>query len=228
LAPLIVRDWIFKGANNALKKQPYLKGAPMYIPNYYQTPAQETLLKIWPQSNFAELITADENGVPQASHLPFSYDPTRGEFGTLYGHVARANPHWKLFGGAKSLIIFSGPHDYVSPRYYASSINVPTWNYVAVHAYGPLNIIEEPAEVLSILKRLTDEHEAGADAPWRVEDFEEKRLHAMMQAIVAFEMPVTELQAKAKLGQNKKPEDREAVAKAITAGALGAWQRDVI
>ena len=200
----------------------------MYIPAHFQVPAKETLLKIWPHANFAQLITVDEEGLPVASHIPLSYDPARGEFGTIYGHVARANPHWQLFERQKSLIIFNGPHDYVSPRYYSTNINVPTWNYVAVHAYGPLSIISEPDEVLAVLKRLSDENEAGASAPWRVEDFDEKRLGAMMQAIVAFEMPVTTLQAKAKLGQNKKPEDREAVADALATGELAAWQRDVV
>lgn len=200
----------------------------MYIPNHFEVPAKETLLKLLPGASFAQLVTSDAAGRPMASHLPLSYDPARGEFGTIYGHVARANPHWELFETQSSLIIFNGPHDYVSPRYYASTINVPTWNYVAVHAYGPLNIIHEPEEVLAVLKRLTDENEAGAEAPWRTENFDQQRLQAMMKAIVAFEMPVTELQAKAKLGQNKKDEDRTAVADALAGGELGRWQRDVV
>ncbi len=200
----------------------------MYIPNHFETPAKETLLKIWPQANFAELITTDAEGIPLATHLPLSYDPQRGELGTIYGHVARANPHWKLFSERSSLIIFSGPHDYISPRYYATNINVPTWNYVAVHAYGPVRIIDEEIAVIEVLKRLSDENEAGAENPWRVEEFDQTRLAAMCKAIVAFEMPVAGLQAKAKLGQNKKADDRAAVAAATQGGPLATWQKEVI
>ncbi len=200
----------------------------MYIPSYFKVPAKETLVDLLPQASFADLITSDPDGVPMVTHLPLVYAEDEGEFGTIYGHVARANPHWKLFEAGQSLVIFRGPHAYVSPRFYASQINVPTWNYVAVHAYGSMSIISDPDRVLAILKRLSDENEAGAAAPWRVEDFDPKRLRAMMQAIVAFEMPVTELQAKAKLGQNKSIDDKRALAMALSAGDLKIWQDTIL
>ncbi|WP_025896908.1 FMN-binding negative transcriptional regulator [Sneathiella glossodoripedis] len=201
----------------------------MYIPKPFKASPVETLLAILPNASFAQLITSDETGLPQATHLPMSYDATQGEFGTLYGHIARANPHGRLFTeNRKSLVVFNGPHDYVSPSYYKSDANVPTWNYVAVHAYGTVMIYQDPESVLSVLKRLSDENEAGRERPWRVEEFDGKRLEAMAKAIVAFEIPVENLQAKVKLGQNKTAEDKIALAQALKHSELATWQADII
>jgi transcriptional regulator len=199
----------------------------MYIPSYFKVPAKETLCDILPQASFADLITVDSSGLPVATHLPLLYAADEGEFGTIYGHVARANPHWALFENRQSLINFRGPHAYVSPRFYATQINVPTWNYVAVHASGGIEIISNVTDVISVLKNLSDENEEGATEPWRVEDFDQKRLTAMTKAIVAFKLPVQKLEAKAKLGQNKKEEDRNAVADALEGSELANWQNSV-
>ncbi|MEH6495090.1 MAG: FMN-binding negative transcriptional regulator [Pseudomonas marincola] len=200
----------------------------MYIPSYFSAPAKETLLDILPAANFAQIITADADGVPMASHLPTVYDPDKGEFGTIYAHVARANPHWKLFKDRQTLIIFSGPHDYISPRFYATTINVPTWNYVAVHAYGEPVLIEDPVAAAQILKRLTSDNEKDRSDPWDVSEVEEKRFSAMLKAIVVFEIPVTRMEAKAKLGQNKKSEDKQAVFDALQKTELSDWQKSVL
>lgn len=192
----------------------------MYVPKHFSVPAKETLQSLLPASSFATLITTDSDSVPYATHLPFSYDPDKGENGTLIAHMARSNSHWHFFDVAESLVIFSGPHAYISPRYYASDINVPTWNYVAVHAYGKPQIIEDTDQVKALLDRLTLENEAGGENPWSTGELDEKRLGAMMKAIVAFEIPLTRLEAKAKLGQNKSAEDQAAVKDAI--GSL--WQ----
>lgn len=199
----------------------------MYIPSYFEVPAKETLRDILPQASFADLITADSDGLPMATHLPLIYAEDEGEFGTIYGHVARANPHWKLFRNRQSLVIFRGPHAYVSPRFYATQINVPTWNYVSVHALGQIEIISDAGAVLAVLKQLSDENEAEALNPWRVEDFDQKRLNALTKAIVAFKIPVQKLEAKAKLGQNKKEDDRNAVADALEGSELASWQNSV-
>jgi len=191
-------------------------------------PAKETLLEILPDASFAQIITADSDGVPMATHLPIAYDPDKGEFGTIYAHVARANPHWKLFEGRQSLVIFSGPHDYVSPRFYATTINVPTWNYVAVHAYGEPKLIEDPMETRNVLKMLTRDNEKDRLNPWDVSEVEEKRLLAMLKAIVAFEIPVSRMEAKAKLGQNKKAEDKEALSAALQKTDLADWQKSIL
>jgi len=199
----------------------------MYIPSYFEVPAKKTLRDILPEASFADLITSDANGLPMVTHLPLTYVEDEGEFGTIYGHVARANPHWNLFEERQSLAVFHGPHAYVSPRFYASQINVPTWNYVAVHAVGQIEILTDVKAVLSVLKQLSDENEAGTVNPWRVEGFDQKRLNALTKAIVAFKLPVHKLEAKAKLGQNKKEEDRNAVADALEGSELASWQNSV-
>ncbi|MBL4739709.1 MAG: FMN-binding negative transcriptional regulator [Sneathiella sp.] len=199
----------------------------MYTPKHFLSPAKETLLKILPEASFATLVTSDEDGLPLATHLPLSYNPDAGESGTIRGHMARANPHWKLLAGRQSLIIFSGPHLYVSPRDYASKVNVPTWNYVAVHAYGQVNLLEDAVIVRGVLETLTAENEQGRPVPWNLSEIEEKRSSAMMKAIVAFEMPVARLEGKAKLGQNKSVEDRAALESAAHGTELAPWQRFV-
>lgn len=200
----------------------------MYTPRHFSSPAQETLLKILPEASFATLLTSDEDGTPVASHLPFSYDPDVGELGTIRGHMARANPHWKLFAGRQSLIIFAGPHIYVSPRDYASTVNVPTWNYVAVHAYGEIETLEDENSVRSVLDTLTAENEKDRPIPWDLSEIDEKRSSAMMKAIVAFEMPISRLEGKAKLGQNKSTEDKAALQKAAENSEIAGWQKGVL
>lgn len=199
----------------------------MYTPKYFSAPAQETLLKILPEASFAVLVTVDGEGAPVVSHLPLSYEPGVGEFGLIRGHLARANPHSQLLEEHPSLVIFSGPHIYVSPRDYASSVNVPTWNYIAVHARGQARILTEDADVRAVLEGLTAEHEKFRDDPWSLQEFEEKRATAMMKAIVAFEIPVSHLQAKAKLGQNKSENDLDGLKQAAKGMDIEPWQNAV-
>ncbi|MBL4906971.1 MAG: FMN-binding negative transcriptional regulator [Sneathiella sp.] len=196
----------------------------MYTPKHFLAPAQETLLKILPDASFAILVTVDGDGVPVVSHLPVRYDPAEGEFGIVRGHLARANPHCKLLGERPSLVIFNGPHIYVSPRDYASNVNVPTWNYVAVHAHGQAQILEDPADVRRVLDGLTEDNEKYRENPWSLDEFEEKRAAAMMKAIVAFQIPISRLDAKAKLGQNKSVEDQAALKKAASGTDIESWQ----
>jgi len=183
----------------------------MYIPSHFSVPGKETLLQILPEASFATLVSTDKDGLPFATHLPFSYDPERGKNGTLIAHMARANPHGALLESGVSLVIFQGPHTYISPSYYATDINVPTWNYVAVHLYGQARIINDPEGILDILQNLTVENEAGRPTPWVPEHLDPKRLTAMMHGIIAFEIPVDRIEGKAKLGQNKTAEDQAAV-----------------
>lgn len=200
----------------------------MYTPSYFSAPAKETLLKILPAASFAILITPEEDGTPFVSHLPLSYDADKGAFGSVRGHLARANPHVNLLATRPSLMIFSGPHLYVSPRDYASNINVPTWNYIAVHGRGQAVLMEDPADTRRVLAELTAENEAFREAPWNLADIDEKRTGAMMKAIAAFEIPLTSLEAKVKLGQNKKPEDRAALAHAAQGTNMEEWQKSTL
>ena len=200
----------------------------MYTPSYFSVPAKETLLEILPEASFVTVTTVSEGGMPHVTHLPVSYDPDRGDYGTVIGHMAKANPHCQWLEQSPSLVIFSGPHAYISPRDYASTVNVPTWNYVAVHASGQARILSDEADVISMLKRLTAENEGGRANPWSLEEIEARRISALTKAIVAFEIPVDHLEAKAKLGQNKSAEDKQALASASAGSDMEGWQNSIL
>jgi transcriptional regulator len=160
--------------------------------------------------SFATLVTRLD-GVLEATHVPVLLDPTHGPKGTLSAHVARANPIWKAFDGREEeLLVFTGPHAYVSPRWYADKArNVPTWNYVAVHASGRPRLLAPGAPTVALLRRLVDENEAATPGPrWSVDDAPPGFVEAISEAIVAFEVEVESLVCKKKLSQNRTPADR--------------------
>lgn len=164
---------------------------------------------------FAMLVTDSAEG-PFASHLPLLFEPTPGPFGRLVGHIARANPHWKVADAGKpALAAFVGPHAYVSPNWYpskkAEGKAVPTWNYSVVQARGSLRWFDDPAELRSVVERLTDRFEGGRPAPWTVSDAPESYIAAMLRGIVGVEMTITAIEAKDKLSQNRSEEDRAGV-----------------
>ncbi len=156
---------------------------------------------------FATLITSVD-GTPFATHIPLLLDAARGPHGTLVGHVARANPHWRHFGRGEALAVFTGPHAYVSPAWYATGPAVPTWNYAAVHAYGTPAVLTDQAAVRALLARMVATYEAGAATPWSMSTLPEEFVTRMVRAIVAFEMPLARVEGKWKLGQNRSGEDR--------------------
>ena len=170
------------------------------------------------QANDFGLLVAPVDGRPFASHLPFLLDRERGPNGTLVAHMARANPHWRAFDGGEVLVVFSGPHVYVSPSWYATAPNVPTWNYVAVHAYGVPSLIEDQEATRSVLRRTVATQESRFERPWRMDGLAEDYVTSMMRAIVAFEVPIARLEGKWKLNQNRAAKDR--------AGVRAALQRD--
>ena len=187
----------------------------MYLPSAFR---QDDLAELHAQmqaSPFALLTSAGAAGM-LASHLPLLLAPDEGEFGTLYGHFARANPHWRdLQGGAEALAVFSGPDAYISPGWYPAKAEhgkvVPTWNYIAVHARGPVELIEEPERLLQIVSRLSDQHESGRERPWAVSDAPREYIDSMLRAIVGFALPIRRLEGKWKLGQNRSAADQAGV-----------------
>ncbi len=195
----------------------------MYVPDPFVLADREEIRAILRDHAFALLVTAVDGAPPLATHLPFVYAPDMGPNGTLIAHMARANPHWRDLrrlqaAGGEALVVFQGPHSYVSPRWYAAGQAVPTWNYVAVHAYGPPRLIEEAAQVHGLLGELSATYESGAANPWRLEAQEESYIAGMTRGIVAFAVPIARLEAKAKLSQNKRPEDRRGVIAALREG----------
>lgn len=195
----------------------------MYLPTAFR---QDDLAELHAQirtNPFALLASAGSEGV-QASHLPLLLEPEEGEFGTLYGHFARANPHWReLQDSGEALAVFSGPDAYVSPSWYPTKAEhgkvVPTWNYIAVHARGPVELIEEPERLLRIVSRLSDRHETGRPQPWAVSDAPRDYLDAMLRAIVGFALPIRRIEGKWKLSQNRADVDKAGVRDALSASS---------
>ena len=185
----------------------------MYIPSDFETRDLATLHAMMRKHPFALLVTTSGDAL-HMTHIPFHLDAARGTYGTLQAHLARANPHCEtLKAGAPSTVVFRGPDAYVSPRWYQDPAkNVPTWNYVAVHAHGTPKTLEDPAALLKLIGTLTDEHEAYIERPWSVR---EAQAHAERLAthIVGFDMPIERLEGKFKLSQNRPAADRAGVLK---------------
>ncbi|MHC5305664.1 FMN-binding negative transcriptional regulator [Bartonella sp. LJL80] len=171
---------------------------------------------------FAILVSNGENG-PVATHLPLFLDKGEGTLGTLYGHLAKANPHWKNAGPGQSLAIFSGLDAYISPNWYATKQQnhkvVPTWNYDAVHAYGHLEIFDEPDALRQAVETLTNLHESGQDVPWRVGDAPAAFIDAQLKGIIGIKLIIERLEGKTKMSQNRSLEDRQGVIKGLNASS---------
>jgi transcriptional regulator len=182
----------------------------MYIPAPFREERLETLHGLIRQHSFATLVSSAADG-PIATHLPLLLDATRGPHGTLIGHMARENPHWRAFREDQdALAIFQGPHAYISPSWYTTPYAVPTWNYVAVHAYGRPKLIEDNAPLYNIVAETVRVFEAQFDYAWDLaarREFAEK----LLKNIVGFELAIGRLEGKRKLSQNRSHADQEGV-----------------
>lgn len=163
----------------------------------------------------ATLVTHGVNGL-DANHIPFLIEPDPTPFGTLRGHVARANPLWKQTDGhTEVLAVFQGPQGYITPSWYPSKAQhgkvVPTWNYAVVHAHGPLVVHDDIEWLRALVTRLTQSQEGQRDKPWLVSDAPADYIDAMLKAIVGVEIPIRRIQGKWKLSQNRLPQDRDGV-----------------
>lgn len=185
----------------------------MYIPAVF---AESDLAKLheFIERNSFGMLVSQMDSEPFASHLPFLLNRTSGSHGTLIGHMARANPQWQQAQGQNVLAIFSGPHAYVSPTWYEAENVVPTWNYVAVHAYGKMQVIEEPAAILQIVTDSVSFYEGTMPQPWTLNgpsDFVER----LLRQIVGFRIEIIRIEGKWKLNQNQPEERRAKVAIAL-------------
>lgn len=191
----------------------------MYLPSHFAEPRVDVMHDLIRAHPFGTLVVLTSGGL-DANHIPFEVDPEPAPFGTLRGHLARANPAWKNFSPqVDALVIFQGAHTYISPSWYASKKEhgkvVPTWNYAVVHASGPLRVIDDRAWVRRFVEQLTDRHEAPRRAPWKVTDAPEDFVDTMTNAIVGIEVPIVQLAGKWKVSQNRPREDRAGVAQGL-------------
>lgn len=179
----------------------------MYVPKTFAQHNLCTLHGFIEQTPLAMLVTHGEQGL-LASHLPLLLVRDEGEYGTLYGHFARANPQWRVLQAAdEALVVFQGASAYVSPSFYPAKAEhgkvVPTWNYQAVHAYGRAEVFDDGERLLALVSALSDRHEQARDRPWAVSDAPREYLDSMLRAIVGFALPITRLEGQFKLSQNK-------------------------
>lgn len=192
----------------------------MYTPSYFKDEDIASLHRQIDGTRLATLVTFDESGL-QASHVPLLLNPDEGPNGTLYGHLAKANPQWKTLGAREALVIFQGPDAYISPSFYAAKAEhgkvVPTWNYLAVHVYGRAQVFTDPQRLLRVVTDLTDKHEARRPAPWAVSDAPDDYIQKMLNGIVGFAIPIERLEGKRKLNQNRSAEDITGVSKGLAA-----------
>lgn len=187
----------------------------MYVPPVFDQADLAACHGLIEANGFGILVSVGAGATtPLATHIPFLLDRAGGPRGTLTGHMARANPHCELLS-TEALIIFQGPHAYVSPSWYEAAPAVPTWNYMAVHAYGTPRIIDDSAEAQATLAHLVDAHEAGRTTPWQLDSLPGDFVDEMVRGIVAFEVPITRLEGKWKLSQNRSAADRRGVIKAL-------------
>jgi transcriptional regulator len=206
----------------------------MYSPKFNQVDDRSILLEAMRAYSFATLFgpaSVEQSGASAvATHLPLVVKD-EGEHGILQGHFAKANPHWQGLAGRETLVVFSGPHSYVSPSLYTEPLSVPTWNYIAVHAYGTLSLVDDDAGKEALLADLINTHEPAFMERW-LESPEGFR-RTMLAGIMGFRIPIARIEGKFKLSQNRKPQERGNVYAAQSAGspderALALWMERLL
>ena len=186
----------------------------MHIPPAFRVDDIADIHRAIRDARSATLVTATEEGLI-GTPLPMLLDESEGRQGTLYAHLARANPQWKLLPTGEAMAIFTGPEAYVTPSWYATKQEthkvVPTWNYVAVHAYGPVEFFDDGDRLLDVITRLTNLHERTRTQPWAVADAPADFIKAQLKGIVGLRMPISRLDGKRKMSQNRNAADRAGV-----------------
>jgi transcriptional regulator len=183
----------------------------MYIPEFNRLTDRDEIVDFMKQFSFATIISA-RNNLPVATPLPFLIN-LKDEQIILTSHFAKANDHWKDIENNQVLIIFSEPHAYISPVNYTKELNVPTWNYISIHAYGKGKLITENEKVAEILESTIDNYESAYRQQW--DNFPEEYKSKMTKGIVAFEIVVTEVKAKKKLSQNRSEEEKQRIIESL-------------
>ena len=190
----------------------------MYLPPAFRQDSTDVLHDAIRRSGLATLVTVTSDGLI-ASHVPFLLDPEPAPYGTLVGHLARPNPQARGAVG-EALAIFMGPDAYITPSWYQTKREtgkvVPTWNYVAIHAAGPITFFNDPDRLLDVVTRLTERHEGERASPWAVSDAPADFIQGMLKGIVGFSIPITRLEGKWKMSQNRPEVDRTGVVAGLT------------
>ena len=198
-------------------KVPYTER--MYLPQHFEETRVPVLHELIHAHPLGALVALTAGGLV-ANHLPFEVDPDPAPFGTLRGHIARANPLWREAApDAEALVIFQGPGIYVSPAWYPTKREtgrvVPTWNYAVVHAHGPVRFIDDRAWLRAFVEKLTNRHEAGRRDAWKITDAPADYIDRQLGAIIGLEIPIARLVGKWKVSQNRPAQDRQGVVEGL-------------
>jgi len=206
----------------------------MYTPKFNQVSDRAILIEAMRAYSFAIIFgpigSTESTHQHHATHLPLVIKD-EGPHGIIEGHFAKANPHWQSLANHKTLVVFPGPHSYVSPSLYAEQLSVPTWNYVAIHAYGTLQLIEDEAAKSALLEDLIEANEPAYADQWR--RLPDGFRRTMLAGIVGFRIPITNIEGKFKISQNRPEIDRRSVYAAHSAGTsdqqqLAKWMQRLI
>jgi transcriptional regulator len=206
----------------------------MYVPKFNQVSDRGLLIEAMRAYSFAILFgpldASIESTQHYATHLPLVVRD-EGPHGVIEGHFAKANPQWQALANRQTLIVFPGPHSYVSPSLYADQLSVPTWNYIAIHAYGRLEVVEDDASKEVLLSNLIEANEPGYAEQWR--DMPDGYRRTMLAGIVGFRVSIARIEGKFKISQNRPEVDRTAVQQAHAAGTddqrgLADWMKRLI
>jgi len=200
----------------------------MYSPKFNQVSDRAVLLEAMRSYSFA-ILFGPGAGL-NATHLPLIVRD-EGDHGTLLGHFASANPHWSALEEQETLVVFPGPHSYVSPALYTEPLSVPTWNYIAIHAYGTLSPIEDDGGKNALVEELIEVHDLAYLYRWRAMPQGFRR--TMLAGIMGFRIPISRIEGKFKISQNRAPEERRNVQSAHAAGSddqqqLARWMERLI
>lgn len=187
----------------------------MYIPEHFKVSDDQELIRFIQTYSFGSLISQVEQAF-FATHLPFLYKESDGKRAYLAGHLAKANPHWKNLEGTEVLVLFQGPHAYISPSWYAEKQAVPTWNYTAVHVYGRFSILHEAKELQQLIVDTVRFYEPESEL---LQHLDEKYYEQMLQGIVGFQIEIARIEGKYKLSQNKSAETQQRVIDALRSSA---------
>lgn len=198
----------------------------MYLPKHFAEPRIEVMHELMRAHPLATLVTRSSNGL-DANHIPLQLVADATPFGTLQGHVARANPVWQDFDSdAEVLVIFQGPEAYVSPSWYATKKEtgkaVPTWNYAVVHAHGTLRVIDDASWLRAQIEALTTRNEASLPHPWAVSDAPDDYIEKMIAAVVGIEIEITRISGKWKVSQNQPAENQPGIIEALRSNGNSA------
>lgn len=193
----------------------------MHIPSQFEEPRVDVMHELMRANPLATLVTLSPDGI-EANHIPLHLSADPLPYGTLRGHVARANPVWRHFSKDTAVLaLFHGPQAYVSPSWYATKAEsgrvAPTWNYTTVHAYGELRVIDDAAWLRQQLEALTDHNEKSLAEPWQLSDAPDDFIERLMRAIVGIEIVITKLLGKWKVSQNQSRQNQLGVVQGLNA-----------